>query len=236
MSHTRQVIALFYNTFFKIVSVCVCVRTRTARRLLYEVCALSYTAVLSPTVWDATSVCACVYLCARVYVWDIPGLMSSGVINRPVKWPRVLPSALLPLSQTLELVELIASHPWGGLEQFSCVAPRLMTCHPIRMWKSWQAILKGNYRVKIWFIFIKEKLFSPAMPFLSTAIPLVPPQFCLFFFFLSSHPNRGPCDPPGVGSDEAGLDQHAVQTRRLAKPFGSRENWYQHLECRTTAD
>lgn len=49
-----------------------------------------------------------VYVCVLVRVCDMPGLMSSGVINRTVKWPRVLPSALLPPLQTLQLVELIA--------------------------------------------------------------------------------------------------------------------------------
>jgi len=43
-----------------------------------------------------------------VRVCDMPGLMSSEVINRTVKGPRVLPSVLLllPPLQTLELVEL----------------------------------------------------------------------------------------------------------------------------------
>lgn len=63
-------------------------------------------------------VCVCVSECVRVC--DMPGLMSSGVINRTVKWPRVLPSALLPPLRTLELVELITSRPIVGLQEFSC--------------------------------------------------------------------------------------------------------------------
>lgn len=146
---------LCFTTHSSGLCACVCARTHGL-----AVCCMKYvpchTQLFSARLFGMPPVCVCVYLCARVYVWDIPGLMSSGVINRPVKWPRVLPSALLPLSQTLELVELIASHPWGGLEQFSCVALRHMTCHLIRMWKSWQYILKGNYCVKMWFIFKKH--------------------------------------------------------------------------------
>lgn len=88
---------------------------------------------LSLAVWDATRVrvclCVCVfaYVCACACVCDMPGLMSSGVINRTVKWPRVLPSALLPPLQTLELVELIASRPIVGLQEFSCVGMRFRT-------------------------------------------------------------------------------------------------------------
>lgn len=68
-------------------------------------------------VWDATRVhvYAGVCVCVLVRVCDMPGLMSSGVINRTVKWPAVLPSALLPPLQTLELVELITSRSIVGL-------------------------------------------------------------------------------------------------------------------------
>lgn len=65
--------------------------------------------------------CVFVYVCVLVRVCDMPRLMSSGVINRTVKWPRVLPSAPLPPLQTLELVELTASRPIVGLQEFSCV-------------------------------------------------------------------------------------------------------------------
>lgn len=48
---------------------------------------------LSLAIWDATSVCVCVLVCACVLVrvCEMPGLMSSEVINRTVKWPRVPP-------------------------------------------------------------------------------------------------------------------------------------------------
>lgn len=62
--------------------------------------------------------CVCARVCVFFFFFlrvcslracDMPGLMSSGVINRTVTWPGVLPSALLPPLQTLGLVELIAS-------------------------------------------------------------------------------------------------------------------------------
>lgn len=63
-SHQTRYCSVLQRILQDCVRVCVRAHARSSR-LLYKVCALSYTAVLSPTVWDATSVCVRACVCVR---------------------------------------------------------------------------------------------------------------------------------------------------------------------------
>lgn len=98
--------------------------------------------------------------------------MSSGVINRTVKWPGVLLSALLPPLQTLELVELIAGR---SIVELQVVAGDPgQACHQKTAIKILQSQMLKKYNTKRYYQFW-IMLFTPEELFL-----FIPDKNCLF--------------------------------------------------------
>lgn len=71
---------------------------------------------------------------------------------------------------------------------------------------------------------------------LDASLPVVSHEYSFFLFYFCFHIPifMNLCDYPGVGGDEAGPDQHAIQTGRRSKPVGNRQNRYQDLWCKKT--
>lgn len=149
------------------------------------VCCMKYvpchTQLFSARLFEMPPVCACAnfaHALVRAHAKDIPGLTSSGVINRPAKWPRVLYWLVeLTTIGPVKIVVLVRGVFWCLMKDICSGAEKKKK--PLIFLKVYRLNMGGSSKLtepskEVFLLPSRSKLFSSTQPVKQKWQPLLP--------------------------------------------------------------